>query len=200
MLAHRNTNSTQEDFMHQNIGKVLLFSIALIVAASSNSAEPSANDRLGKGDMAPAWVGTDLMSGQQKSFPGLLKDKPAVLVFWATWCPYCKAFMPYAKKIQAEYAEQGVQIVTFNAMERGEGDPKAYVDSLQFPLIAIADADTIAMNYDVKFIPGLMVVNGEGKITYRRGWTELPPGRKVAEFWAEEVRLALNEILGDTTQ
>ena len=186
--------------MYQNIGKVLLFSIALIVAASSNSADSSGTDRLDKGDMAPPWVGTDLVSGQQKNFPALLKGKPAVLVFWATWCPYCKAFMPYAGQIQGEYADKGVQIVTFNAKENGEGDPKAYVNSLQFPLIAIADADDIAHNYDVKFIPGLMVVNGEGKITYRRGWTELPAGKKVAEFWAEEVRLALNEILANTPQ
>ena len=108
--------------------------------------------------------------------------------------------MPYAGQIQAEYAEHGIQIITFNAKERGEGDPKAYLDSLQFPLVAIADADSIAENYDVKFIPGLMVVDGEGMITYRRGWTELPAGKKVAEFWASEVRLALNEILDSPTR
>ena len=181
--------------MYRNIGKVLLIALVVIVAASCSSEEPSGADRLGKGDMAPSWVGTDLVSGQQKSFSGLLKGKPAVLVFWATWCPYCKAFMPYAGQIQAEYAEQGVQILIFNAKERGEGDPKAYANSLQFPLIAIADADKIAENYDVKFIPGLMVVDGEGMITFRRGWTDLPAGKEVAEFWADQVRLALNEIL-----
>jgi thiol-disulfide isomerase/thioredoxin len=185
--------------MYQAISRGLLIALALLLIASCSSEEPTSTGRLDKGDKAPEWTGIDLVSGQKKSFPGLLNGKPAVLVFWATWCPYCKAFMPYAGQIQAEYAEQGVQIITFNAKERGEGDPKAYVDSLQFPLAAIADADSIAENYDVKFIPGLMVVNGEGVITYRRGWTDLPAGKTVAEFWAGEVRLALDEILGSAT-
>jgi len=185
--------------MVQMISRGLLIALTLLLIVSCGSEEPAKTGRLDMGDKAPAWTGIDLVSGQQKSFPGILKDKPAVLVFWATWCPYCKAFMPYAKQIQAQYAEHGVQIITFNAKERGEGGPKTYVDSLQFPLVAIADADSIAESYDVKFIPGLMVVDGEGMITYRRGWTDLPAGKKVAEFWADEVRLALNEIVGSAT-
>jgi thiol-disulfide isomerase/thioredoxin len=181
------------------ISRGLLIALALLLVASCSAEEPTKPSRLDKGDQAPKWTGIDLVSGQQKNFPELLNDKPAVLVFWATWCPYCKAFMPYAAQIQAEYAEQGVQIITFNAKERGEGDPKAYINSLQFRLVAIADADSIAENYDVKFIPGIMVVNGEGTVTYRRGWTDLPAGKKVAQVWADEVRLALNEILGSAT-
>ncbi|MEH6586263.1 MAG: TlpA disulfide reductase family protein [Halioglobus sp.] len=186
--------------MHQIISKGLLIVLAVLLVASCSLEEPTRTGRLDKGDKAPKWTGIDLVSGQQKSFPGILNDKPAVLVFWATWCPYCKAFMPYAGQIQAEFAEHDVQIITFNAKERGEGDPKAYVDSLQFPLTAIADADSIAESYDVKFIPGLMVVNGEGMVTYRRGWTDLPAGSKVATFWADEVRAALNETLGIAAQ
>ena len=143
------------------------------------------------GENAPAWSGSNLVDGRQVNFPEVLNGKPAVLVFWATWCPYCKAFMPYAGKISADYAEQGVQIVTFNALERGKGDPVAYVKSLDFPLVAIAEADKIAKDYGVKFIPGLMVVSGEGRVVYRRGWTDLPAGTKVAEQWDSEVRAAL---------
>ncbi len=146
------------------------------------------------GDVAPSWKGNNLVDGTQVKFPEVLNEKPAVLVFWATWCPYCKAFMPYAGRIQADYAGQGVQIVTFNALERGKGDPKAYVDGLDFPLVAIAEADDIAKQYDVKFIPGLMVVDGEGSVIYRRGWTNLPAGSKVAEQWDGEVRAALDNL------
>jgi len=146
------------------------------------------------GDDAPAWSGTNLADGVQVNFPEVLNGKPAVLVFWATWCPYCKAFMPYAGKIRTDYAGQGVQIVTFNALERGKGDPKAYVESLDFPLVAIAEADDIAKDYGVKFIPGLMVVDGEGSVVYRRGWTELPAGTKVAELWDSEVRAVLDDL------
>jgi hypothetical protein len=46
----------------------------------------------------------------------------------------------------------------------------------------------------VKFIPGLMVVDGEGSVIYRRGWTTLPAGSKVAEQWDGEVRAALDNL------
>ena len=150
-----------------------------------------------QGDIAPPWSGTDLVDGGAVSFPAISAGKPAVLVFWATWCPYCVAFMPFAKAIQADYAAHGVQIVTFNAKERGIGDPKAYVDALQFPLVAVAEADQIAEDYAVKFIPGLMVVDGNGVIAYRRGWTDLPAGAKVAEQWDGEVRAALDKLIAE---
>ncbi len=155
---------------------------------------------MGKGSTAPAWTGVDLIDGDSISFPEVLEGKPGVLIFWATWCGYCKAFMPYAKDIEAEYQDQGVKIVTFNAKERGRGDPRAYVAGLDFPMIAIENADAIAEQYDVEFIPGLMVVDGTGQITYRRGWTDLPAGRTVAEQWDSEVREALDLIAGNAPE
>jgi hypothetical protein len=38
-------------------------------------------------------------------------------------------------------------------------------------------------------------VDADGVIVYRRGWTELPAGREVAEFWDEQVRSALDAAL-----
>jgi len=148
-----------------------------------------------EGDVAPSWTGVELKDSQQVQFPDVIEGEPAVLLFWATWCPYCKAFMPFAKGIQADYGHRGVKIVTFNAKERGAGDPKAYVESLGFPMVAIAEADGIAEAYGIKFIPGLMVVDGDGVIAYRRGWTDLPAGAKVGAVWDGEVRAALDRLL-----
>ena len=103
--------------------------------------------------------------------------------------------MPYAEKIQADYADRGVQFVTFNHKERGVGDPKAYAESLDFPMIAVADADGIGDTYDVDFIPGLMVVDGDANIVYRRKSTDLPAGQTVAELWDGEVRAVLDGLL-----
>ena len=148
------------------------------------------------GDKAPSWVGRDLLDGSQVEFPTILKGRPAVLVFWATWCPYCKAFMPYVKEIQADYSQYGVQIISLNAKERGIGDPKAYAETLGFPLVAVAEADGIAEQYDIRFIPGLMVVRGDGVIAYRRKSTDLPAGKTVSQQWDEEVRSILDKLVG----
>ncbi|MFT7286788.1 MAG: thiol-disulfide isomerase/thioredoxin [Halieaceae bacterium] len=148
-----------------------------------------------EGEVAPSWTGKDLVTGDTVVFPEVLQGKPAVIMFWATWCPYCKAFMPRAAEIQAEYAEAGLKIIGLNHKERGYGDAGAYAKSLGFPLIAIADADAIGDAWGIDFIPGLLVVDGDGSVVYRRRSTNLPAGQKVSQLWASEVRAVLNKIL-----
>lgn len=166
-----------------------------IILASTLCLAAAASSALGRGDTAPPWTGQNLLDGAEVRFPEVLDGRPAVLLFWATWCPYCKAFMPYAKAIQAEYAQLGVQFITFNSKERGRGDPSAYVRSLDIPMIAIADADSIGEDYKIAFIPGLLVVDGQGEVVYRRASTNLPAGQTVASYWADQVRASLDKLL-----
>lgn len=164
--------------------------IWLIVAASFWSVPALAVDA---GDVAPAWQ-AQTFQDETVSFPELTDGKPAIVLFWASWCDYCAAFMPYLKKIQDDYGTDQIKVVAVNAKER-EGDPDAYLAKIGFPIMAIRDGDDIAANYGVKFIPGLFVVNGDGKVSFRRGWTELPAGQTVAQLWSEQVRAALDAVL-----
>ena len=184
--------------MKAGLCKVAITAVLLTLLQACGQGEPPAPPSVAAGTEAPPWSGSDILTGSNIEFPDVLDGKPAVMIFWATWCPYCKVFMPYAKTIQDDYAQHGVQTLSFNAKERGEGDPKAYLESLDFSHVSIADADDIAAMYDVKFVPGLMVVDGAGKVIYRRGWTELPPGQSVAQQWDSEVRKALDTELGLT--
>lgn len=159
---------------------------AVVVSMSASAVE--------QGDVAPKFGGSDF-DGRMVLFPNVAQGNPAVLVFWATWCSYCKAFMPYLEDIEAEYRDRGVRIVAVNAKEDGEGDPKGYIDTLGFPLTAVRDGDAIAEQYGVEFIPGLMIVDGAGMVAWRRAWTDLPAGRTVAELWSEQVREALDALL-----
>jgi len=146
------------------------------------------------GQAAPSWQATDF-SGNEVSFPAVLDGKPTVLIFWATWCPYCKAFMPYLGQIQADYGRDRFNIVAINAKERGAGDPAAYVASLGFPVTGIADGDAIAERYAVRFIPGLMIIDGDGDLAWQRASTDLPAGKTVAELWDGQVREQLDLLL-----
>jgi thiol-disulfide isomerase/thioredoxin len=149
-----------------------------------------------QGDRAPAWQAQDF-SGRTVEFPALLEGKPTVTVFWATWCPYCKAFMPYLKEIQADYGADRINVLTIDAKEDGSGDPAAYVASLGMPMIAVADGDAIAAAYDVEYIPGLFVIAPDGTVAYRRPWTDLPAGDRVASFWSRQVRQVLDRMLAE---
>ncbi len=147
-----------------------------------------------QGDSAPPWQARDF-AGRAVDFPAVVQGKPAVVVFWATWCPYCRAFMPYLKNIEADYAKQGVKVVVINAKEDGRGDPRAYVQGLGFSPIAVANGDEIAKAYGIQYIPGLLIVDGKGKVAYRRPWTDLPAGKTVAELWDGQVRTALDALV-----
>jgi thiol-disulfide isomerase/thioredoxin len=150
-----------------------------------------------QGDAAPPFKAVDF-AGQPVEFPAVTGGKPAVVVFWATWCGYCKAFMPYLKDIAADYAQHDVKVVAINAKEDGRaggGDPGAYVRQLGFSPIAVANGDSIAAAYGVQYIPGLLIVDGKGTVAYRRPWTDLPAGQTVAQLWDGQVRTALDALL-----
>jgi thiol-disulfide isomerase/thioredoxin len=168
-------------------GSIMGCLAALALASSAFAVE--------QGDVAPPWRANDF-AGRAVDFPAVAGGKPAVVVFWATWCGYCKAFMPYLKDIQADYAAHGVKVVAINAKEDGKGDPRAYVQGLGFAPIAVTNGDAIAASYGVQYIPGLLIVDGKGMVAYRRPWTDLPAGRTVAELWDSQVRTALDAIVG----
>jgi thiol-disulfide isomerase/thioredoxin len=167
--------------------KLTLIGCALIALATSAHGVEA-------GDRAPRFQAAQF-SGEIVAFPEATAGHPAVLVFWATWCNYCKAFMPFLKNIEADYRDRGVRIVTVNAKEDGNGDPDAYIRNLGFPMVAVRNGNAIARAYGVEYIPGLMIVDGNGSVSYRRPWTDLPAGREVAELWDGQVRTELDALL-----
>jgi thiol-disulfide isomerase/thioredoxin len=146
------------------------------------------------GDVAPAFTGVNEV-GNEVSFPALINGKPTIMMFWATWCPYCKAFMPYLEQIQKDYGKEKINVILINHMERGAGDPAAYVKLLDFPVTAVLAGDTVGDAYGVKFIPGLMIAGADGHIAWKRKPTDLPAGKKVGEFWDMKVREQLDKML-----
>lgn len=168
--------------------------VPLLAAAFALAMSPRLAMGVEAGDTAPAWVAGDA-DDRQVVFPEVLNGKPAVMVFWATWCPYCKAFMPYLESILDDYSDQGVRVLAINTREEPDGDPRGYLEALGFPLTSIIDGDAIASDYDVHFIPGLMVVDGTGTVSWRRESTDLPPGQTLSELWSAEVRAALDAAL-----
>ena len=118
-----------------------------------------------------------------------------IYLFWASWCPYCKALMPYVGEIQKDYGEEKINILAIDVFEDGEMDPAAYIEELGFPMIAVANGDPIAEIYSVRGTPGLMILDGRGNLVWKRQSTDLPAGKTVAEFWAAQVREQLDKIL-----
>jgi thiol-disulfide isomerase/thioredoxin len=148
----------------------------------------------GPGKPDTIWKGEDF-SGAEVDFPAVLQGRPTVLIFWASWCPYCRAFFPYLGEIQHDYGADKINILAIDVFEDGVLDPAEYVQSLGFPMITVANGDSIAKRYSVYGTPGLMIMDGQGNIVWTRGSTDLPAGKTVAELWAEQVREQLDQLL-----
>jgi thiol-disulfide isomerase/thioredoxin len=169
----------------------MLHRIALFIALFSFSSLTFAVE---VGDIAPPFEGVDEVCANV-SFPAVIDGKPTVMVFWATWCPYCKAFMPFLEDIQKDYGTDKINVVLINHKERGAGDPAAYTKTLNFEQVSVMEGDSIGDAYSVDFIPGLMIAGADGRMAWKRKSTDLPAGQKVGEFWDMKVREQLDKML-----
>ncbi len=130
--------------------------------------------RLGK--IALLWslvLATLLGCGEvKKSFTDLagqevqLKDyltKPALVVFWTTECPFCRAEIPALKKIYQSY--QGRNFILL-AVDVGEAPEKVreFVrrEGIEYTVL-LDQAGTVAEQYHISGVPTALIVDKNGQ-------------------------------------
>lgn len=172
----------------------ILFSTLLLLASSSVLAAGQAPDwRLTAGD------GTSVRLSQA------VKERPVVLFFWATWCPYCKALMPHLQSIRLEHGEQ---IDIFAIQIRDKKDAVAFVEEAGYDFTVFPHGDDVGELYEIESTPGVIVVDREQVMRFdlRRIPRPVLPGdeesmkhsRKaayLAPHWAAELRKAIDAVL-----
>lgn len=143
---------------------------------------------------------------------GTVLDLPAeqegigIYLFWASWCPYCRALMPHLQSLEDEFGDQ----VTIYALNfRDQKDPEDYLDEHGFQFVLLPAADEVAQSWEVHGTPGLFIVDGQGRIRFNlyEVLTENPPGfddmshpqraQRRAPFWAARIRASLDELLAE---
>ena len=169
----------------------------ILVACLAMLPGAAAAEKIVAGMPAPAWT-LETDDGDEVSFPQDMQGEAGILLFWATWCPYCKAVMPYLDKIVDDYAEHGVEVFAIDFKD--DGDPVAVMAELGYDFVVLPLGDLVADDYGVFSAPGILVVDSDGMVVYRRGATRAPPGTKIAEVWDKEVREALDRALGSVQQ
>lgn len=113
------------------------------------------------GDRAPKWRMKDVSGGALR-FPRDIGDKTSVVLFWASWCPYCKALMPRLAGIQAELGREELPVLALQLELPEDARGASIPDGFR----VFEDAWDAAEDYGVSVLPGLFVVS-DGRILYR---------------------------------
>jgi peroxiredoxin len=107
------------------------------------------------------------LSGQQFQLSDYQGKKPVYLVFWATWCPICKAEIPNFKKLHAQLGDK-VEILAINVgFQDTLEKAKSYTIEQELPYSVAFDENTvITKNYGVIGTPWQVVIDINGKVRY----------------------------------
>jgi thiol-disulfide isomerase/thioredoxin len=116
---------------------------------------------LAAGTIAPAFSLRRVPDGDRLT-SGELRGRPAVLFFWAVWCPACKSMFP-----RLAAAARRSPDVRFVAVHADPGATPAHLAAFarQYPdLTHVAGGEAIAEAYRVATFPTTYVVDAQGRI------------------------------------
>lgn len=156
-----------------------------------------AGEPLAVGDRAPDWR-LQRPSGETVNFYADAGNGPAVVLFWATWCPYCRALMPHLQDLAERYAGKPVRFYALNVWE--DGDPVAHMAERGYTFDLLLEADAVAEAWGVQGTPGLLVVDGERRVRYTRTSGTAAPAAEAAVADALEAALADRGEAGNHTE
>ena len=96
-------------------------------------------------------------------------QKPVLVYFWATWCPYCVSMKPDIVELREKVSKDKLEILGVNV---GGGDTlarlKKYQEGRPVPWPILYDRDGKATKaYRVQGIPLFVLVDKEGNVVYR---------------------------------
>ncbi|MFA6216520.1 MAG: TlpA disulfide reductase family protein [Candidatus Omnitrophota bacterium] len=91
-------------------------------------------------------------------------DKPVLLLFWTTWCPYCRKELG---RINSEYAtlkNQGLEVFPINVGEN-QAKVSAFVKKNNFTFPVLLDENSsLSGNYNVMGIPTYILLDKKGVV------------------------------------
>lgn len=120
---------------------------------------------------ALAWQGKGA-DGRAIHFDPQHLQHPALLLFWATWCPYCEELMPYLQRVYDAAGQSKLDVYAIDIKD--DGHPAATLRQRHLTFTLVRDGDAIADAYGVEGTPGLFLVDAKGDIVYQRSGGDEP--------------------------
>jgi peroxiredoxin len=118
------------------------------------------------GVMAPPITSTTLQS--QHFSLQQFKGKPAVIHFWATWCPVCEL-----EQGMVDVVARDVPMITVAMQSGTPGEVRDYLkqQGVAYPVIN-DERSWLSSQYGVKAVPASFILDSEGRVRFvTRGYT-----------------------------
>lgn len=113
------------------------------------------------------------LDGQPVALSRFLGKTPVLLVFWATWCPECKAAIPEINTLATGPLAGKLQVLGIDFRESREKVANAVkARGIRYPVL-LDGKGQVARAYGVVGIPTYVLIGRDGKIVYREH--VLPP-------------------------
>lgn len=93
------------------------------------------------------------------------KGKVVFLNFWATWCPPCRAEIPYFIDLVEKYGDDGFEVVGIALDPRDFSKVQTFVDQQGINYTILYDTKNVQGMYGgIQSIPTTFVINRDGKV------------------------------------
>jgi peroxiredoxin len=147
--------------------RLLAISLGLLMAVSLFAQEEDldakyAADLLKPGTPAPEFVLNDINGNAVKM--SQFRGKTVVLIFWASWCPDCRAEVPALKELQAKTDPKKVVFVSISSDRTVEAWKKYVAENEMGGVQLYKDKSKVSEDYHVKWIPSQYVIGPDGKV------------------------------------
>ncbi len=116
-----------------------------------------------QGKKAPDFT-LSTLSGQKVNMTSYRGHQPALIFFWATWCPHCRTQLKDLYASQDSLKQKGLKVIVVNLQEN-PGNVRVYLQQNRMDMEMFFDEDaSVADRYEIVGIPTFFLVDRDGTV------------------------------------
>lgn len=147
--------------------------------------EVAATTLIHAGDVAPDFT-VEMLDGSSVTLSAL-QGKPTLLIFWATWCPPCRAELAHLQEGVIDSYGEAINVLPVSRGEKRDV-VQEYISKMGYTFAVGLDGEQTAYRkYATNYIPRCFVIDSNGNVVYS--------GVGYDEGVAAEVKAALDKAL-----
>lgn len=98
---------------------------------------------------------------------GYRDKQPVLLLFWTTWCPFCRKELKVLNGMYSSLAADGIEVFSVNVGEL-PGTVENFVQNYSLSYRVLLDRDSrVATSYGLIGVPSYVLINKSGEVVFR---------------------------------